>query len=118
MARRPQALKDLEYLYLEYGKLNQVFWGGRLPKDIHIYVVPFPRCGVSIDTRTDDGSTTYVGGEATPIEINGICLLHRRTALAVLAHEMIHVSGVPNHGKAFRAEIDRLAKEGFLRRLL
>ena len=127
MRHKPRALKDLESLYELYERLNRKFFAGALPKEIRIVIVPVGRRGYSIDTRERDdrnremGCTTSFPGipEALQtVELNELAMADMMTATVVMAHEMIHVKGVLNHGAEFKKEVDRLAKEGLLREIL
>lgn len=112
----PKALQDLQWLYKEYALLNQKFWRGALRTDVTILLVPRGRCGIGINTKMEDGITIHT--EPPIIELASGQVFSKIAATIVLAHEMIHVSGILNHGKAFMAEVDRLSKEGLLRRVL
>lgn len=127
MKHKPHALKAIEALYTLYERLNRRYFGGELPKEVRIVVVPVGRKGYTIDTREREekvremGCTTFfpdLPEALQTVELNELAMLDDTTATTVLAHEMIHVKGILNHGPEFKKEVDRLAKLGLLREIL
>ena len=85
------------------------------------------RLGYSLDTLEKSETTPELGcTTAFPdipqaiktVELNELAMADMMTATAVMAHEMIHVSGILDHGPKFKKEVDRLAKAGLLREIL
>lgn len=124
MRTRPQALRAIEDLYRLYARFNKKYFGGNLPKEVRLVIVPMGKRGYSIDTTgapdLEVGCTTMPENpEALPtVEINDLTLLDPNYARMVMMHEMIHVGGVLDHGATFKKEIDRVSRLGFLREIL
>jgi hypothetical protein len=128
--REPQTLKQLRWLHDQYRKANRRFWGSQLPEDVRIVVVPAGRIGYSIDCRLrksigpEEGMTTTFLDDAGQhmsipiIELNELIMSYPPYAKLVLIHEMCHVAGFYGHGKAFKAEVDRISKLGALKEIL
>lgn len=132
MARRePYTLRQMRWLHAQYAKSNKRYWAEELPADVRIIVVPAGRVGLSIDcrfkpnSRIEEGTTTTITDLQTgehlvipTIELNELIMSYIPFAKSVLLHEMIHVSGVGGHGKAFKAEVERISKLGALLEVL
>ena len=120
----PEAQKKLVWLYDQYAKYNKKFWDNRLTNEILIQLVGQETVGYSIDCRSknplmEEGCTTTFEGNAPPVlEIAEFIMNYPPFAKGVLLHEMVHVSGVVGHGRAFKDEVKKIAKLGALEVLL
>lgn len=122
MPRTPPTKLSQDWLYEQYAKFNKKYWDNSLPADVLIQIVPVGRRGYSIDCRhgtNQEGMTTTFEGDHRPVvELSELNLDYPPYAKSVLLHEMIHVSGVHNHGKEFKLAIKKLAAKGALEELL
>lgn len=121
----PATKRSVDFLYETYRKLNAKYWDNRLPQEVLIQVVPGGRIGYGINCRhsnplMEEGFTTEGSGapHTQVVELQELMLAYPPYAKVVLAHEQIHVSGIYGHGKAFKEQVERLAKAGLLLELL
>lgn len=133
MPLEPDSLRLTKDIYSAYKRLNEKYWGGRLPENVTINIISPDGKGsiVALEEGILGGSGFSSEHVEEPlIELSAQTLVDARFWLLVLAHEMCHLAvdlaalkktGSPTksqHGKAWVAETRRLSKKGFLEEVI